>query len=159
MIGILEPSNPAAVKLIIIAAVKTRLKFKSEKGIYIINDPIIARAKPFNNQTNISFKITFVMYICFISLLANALTVTVIAWVPALPPILATIGIMVARAINFSMASLNWLITREVAQAVIKLINNQGNLCFTVAYRLSNISLVLIPPRCENSLSVCSSIM
>ena len=32
MIGILEPSNPAAVKLIIIAAVKTRLKFKSEKS-------------------------------------------------------------------------------------------------------------------------------
>ena len=52
--------------------------------------------------------------------MASARTATVTVWVPALPPIEATIGISTASATIFSMAPSNWPITREAITAVTR---------------------------------------
>ncbi len=47
-------------------------------------------------------------------------------WVPALPPMLATIGISTASATIFSIDPSNWLITHDASSAVSRLANSQG---------------------------------
>jgi hypothetical protein len=57
-------------------------------------------------------------------LVAIARTVTASAWVPALPPTPATIGISTARITSCSIAPSNWLMTVEAMSAVPRLVIN-----------------------------------
>ena len=61
------------------------------------------------------------------SRVASARTATVMVCVPALPPMLATIGISTASATIFSIEPSNWLITQDASSAVSRLANSQGN--------------------------------
>ena len=58
--------------------------------------------------------------------MASARTATVMVWVPALPPMLATIGISTASATIFSIEPSNCRITQEASSAVTRLASSQG---------------------------------
>ena len=60
------------------------------------------------------------------SRVASARTATVMVWVPALPPMLATIGISTASATILASASSKLLITQEASSAVSRFANSQG---------------------------------
>jgi hypothetical protein len=72
------------------------------------------------------------------SFVASARTATVSAWVPAFPPIEATIGIRTASATICAMASSNWAITSEARIAVIRFTKSQGRRCLVVSPRPSD---------------------
>ena len=59
------------------------------------------------------------------SLVASARTVTVSDWVPALPPMEATIGMSTASATICSMEASNRPMTREARTAVARLTRSQ----------------------------------
>ena len=60
------------------------------------------------------------------SRIARARTATVRVWVPALPPIEATIGIRIASATIWSMVASNRPITSEASTAVPRLSKSQA---------------------------------
>ena len=62
-----------------------------------------------------------------------ALTATATVWVPAFPPIDATIGISTARATSRSMVPSNTPITTDAKIAVTKLTNNHAVRPFIVS--------------------------
>ena len=59
-------------------------------------------------------------------MVARARTVMVSVWVPAFPPIEATMGMSTARATICSMVASNILITSEAKAAVTRLTSNQA---------------------------------
>ena len=62
-----------------------------------------AKQMPFSTPTHISRRITRHTLARDNSRVASARTATVMVWVPALPPMLATIGISTASATIFSI--------------------------------------------------------
>ena len=61
-----------------------------------------------------------------ISPAASERTVTVSAWVPALPPMPATIGIRAASETSLAMVPSNWVMTNTPISAVNRLTPSQG---------------------------------
>ena len=68
---------------------------------------------------------------------ASARTATVMVWVPALPPMEATIGISTASATMCSMVASNCLMTAEARMAVTRLINSHQKRAGTIWRTLS----------------------
>jgi len=67
------------------------------------------------------------------SRVARPRTATVRLWVPALPPIEATIGISTASATIWAIAASNWAMTSEARIAVTRFTNSHGSRCFVVS--------------------------
>ena len=88
---------------------------------------------------------------------ASARTATVMVWVPALPPIEATIGMRMASATICSIVPSNHEITQEARMAVSRLTNSQEKrervVCQTVSVMVSSAPT---PPRCRMSSSASS---
>ena len=101
--GITIPAIPAIIKFNIIAIAITPPSKLSENQ-YADRIPIkIAKIIPFIPPTKVSLVIIFITFDVVSSLTAIALTETVSVYVPALPPIEATIGIKTAKATTFSI--------------------------------------------------------
>ena len=92
------------------------------------------------------------------SLVASARTVTVSVWVPALPPIEATIGMSTASATICSMVASNCQMTVEATIAVPRLTRSQAKRRRVVFHAGSCRSVSLTPPRRMMSSSASSSI-
>ncbi len=84
-----------------------------------------ANASPFRPQTATSLRITRQALVLVSSRVAIARTATVRVWVPALPPIEATIGIRTASATSCWMVPSNTPMTIDAAIAVKRLTSNQ----------------------------------
>ena len=90
--------------------------------------------------------------------MASARTATVTVWVPALPPIEATIGISTASATIFSMAPSNWPITKEASTAVARFTVSHTARSRAVRTGLACMSSMPTPPIFKRSSSASSSI-
>ena len=88
---------------------------------------ITAKANPLSTPTMNSRRTTRHALASLSSRVASARTATVMVWVPALPPMLATIGISTASATILAIEPSNWLITQAESSAVSRLANSQGN--------------------------------
>src|SRR4029453_19654815 len=86
---------------------------------------ISAKATPLSTPTINSRRMTPQALALESSRVASARTATVMVWVPALPPMLATIGISTASATIFWIDHSNWLITHDASNAVSRLANSQ----------------------------------
>ncbi len=90
------------------------------------------------------------------SRVASARTATVIDCVPALPPMLATIGISTASAVTAAITPSNCAITRDARIAVTRFTASHGNRCRAIAsvrsFRLSSPT-----PASSSRSSSCSS--
>ena len=87
--------------------------------------------------TKVSFAIILNAFEVVNSFIAKALTETVRVWVPAFPPIEATIGINTASATTFSIEAWKKPITIEAITAVSKFTNSHENLDFVVSITAS----------------------
>ena len=124
------PNNPATI---IFKTIDTAIridKFISLNQICTITPVITAKIIPFKIPITNSFVIIFPIFPDESSLEANALIVTAKVYIPALPPMEATIGIKNARATICSIEAPNLLITHVASNAVNKFNSNQLNLLF-----------------------------
>ena len=87
---------------------------------------IIANASPLNRPTSSSRRTIRRALALDSSRVASARTVTVMVWVPALPPMLATIGISTASATIFAIEPSKWLMTQAETSAVSRLASSHG---------------------------------
>ena len=92
-----------------------------------------AKAMPQNSPTRVSFQTTLTVFAAVSSLVASARTATVSDWVPALPPMLATIGMRMARATACSSVASNRPMTAEARTAVPRLSSSQRNRALVVS--------------------------
>ena len=123
--GTLAPANPATSKLAIRASPMTMPIKGLSNHAHDNKPPMMANRIPFNPPTSISLDMIRSELLVVSSPVAKARTATVRAWVPALPPILATMGIRMARATIFSMALSNKAITMLAKIAVTRLTASQ----------------------------------
>ncbi len=92
------PANPATSRLPVIARNTTIPRRGPSPSSTAISATTIPFASPLMSPTRISFPTTRVKSLGSIRPSASRRTVTARAWVPALPPIPAMIGIHTARA-------------------------------------------------------------
>ena len=116
-----------------------------------------ANSMPFSNPTAASFQITRNAFDLLRSRIASARTTTVTVWVPALPPIEATIGMRTASATTCAMVASKIAITPEARIAVPRLMSSQRKRCFVVSSTLLCRSDSDTPPRRRISSSASSS--
>ena len=81
-------------------------------------------------------------------------TVTVSVWVPALPPIEATIGIRMARATSDCRVASKRPMTIDAAMAVIRLMPSQKARCFPIWKRELTVSEIMSPVLPRSSYTV-----
>ena len=93
-----------------------------------------------------------------ISPAASERTVTVSAWVPALPPMPATIGINVASATSRAIVPSKWAMTKAPISAVNRLTTSQGKRFMLVCRAGTKVSSADTPPSLRMSSSASSSI-
>ena len=131
------PAKPAIIILITIATAITppraELLNHAQESPPIINAIIIPLSKAIEN----SLRTILFAFVVVRSRVASARTVTVMVWVPALPPIEATIGINTAKATICSIVASNRAIIMDANMAVAKLITNQMTRFFDASMTLS----------------------
>ena len=88
------------------------------------NPVIVAKRMPFRAPTRISLPITLKPLARVRSLVASARTATVIVWVPALPPIEATMGMRTARATISRIVPSKMPMTMDAITAVPRLMKS-----------------------------------
>ena len=96
--GIRAPNSPATTRLITIAVAITTPSSGSPNQSQAMIPIRTAKDTPFNSPTSSSLVMKRRMLRPARSFIAMARTATVRVWVPALPPIEATIGMSTARA-------------------------------------------------------------
>ena len=87
---------------------------------------ISAKASPLSTPTISSRRMIRQALALDSSRVASARTATVMVWVPALPPMLATIGISTASATILAIDPSNWLITQADSSAVTQVREQPG---------------------------------
>ena len=87
---------------------------------------ITAKPSPLMRPTSSSRRTTRHALASLRSRVASARTATVMVCVPALPPMLATIGISTASATILAIEPSNWRITQDASSAVPRLASSQG---------------------------------
>ena len=114
---------------------------------------------PFNSPTAASRPITRNALAEPRSFIASARTVTVMVWLPALPPIEATIGISTASATICSMVASNRPITEAASSAVNRLKRSQVKRCRAVRHTESATDSPATPPifRISSEASSCTT--
>ena len=88
--------------------------------------PATRKVPPLRRPTASSLRIARQALPLVISPAASERTVTVSAWVPALPPMPATIGISVASATSRAIVPSKWAMTKAPIRAVNRLTTSQG---------------------------------
>ena len=120
---------------------------------------ISAKAMPLSTPTINSRRMMRQALALESSRVASARTATVMVWVPALPPMLATIGISTASATIFWIDPSNWLITQDASSAVSRFANSQGKRPLAMVQTESDSSSSRpTPPNALMSSSASSSI-
>jgi hypothetical protein len=131
--GIRIPASPATSRLITIAAAITAPRTGEPNQTSPTIPITTAKIAPLIRPTPASRVTTRIRLALVRSFVASARTATVSDWVPALPPIEATIGISTASATTCAIASSNCAITSEARIAVIRFTKSQGSRCFVVS--------------------------
>ena len=96
--GVRIPAVPATTRLVIMASAITTPSCRLSKRSQVTTPISTAKIAPLANPTTISRPISRRSRRPSSSRMASARTVTVMVWVPALPPIEATIGMRMASA-------------------------------------------------------------
>src|SRR5262245_37467252 len=127
MSGIRIPPSAAAASTVTIASPMTRPRSVMSNQVAAITPMISAKERPWSAPTSTSRRMMRQVFALESSRVASARTVTVMVWVPALPPMLATIGISTASATILAIEPSKLLITQDESSAVSRLANSQGN--------------------------------
>ena len=121
------PDSAAATMVMIMARARTEPNAAEENHRPPTAPTIAAKTSPLIRPTMLSRRMILQALEAVRSLVANARTATVSDWVPALPPMDATMGMSTARATIIPIASENWLMTTDAAIAVARLTISHGN--------------------------------
>ena len=123
--GTSTPARPAITILHSIAAPMTAPSKGFWNSTATITPITTATVPPFKAAIDISRRIARVVLASVNWLVAIARTVTASVWVPALPPIPATIGMSTAKATIAAITSSNCAITLEATEAVSRFARSQ----------------------------------
>ena len=125
-IGISVPASPATAMLTTMAAAMTKPIARLENQSQVTRPASTANSSPLAAPINSSLPTKRRVLASVRSFMASARTATVRVWVPALPPMEATIGMSTASATIRSMVASNRPITMEATIAVMRLTTSQG---------------------------------
>ena len=132
-IGMSAPKPPATSKLMIIAEPMITASIKLSNHTQVTSPITSAKISPLSSPTTISLVRKRCAAAPTSFFIAMARTATESDWVPAFPPIEATIGISTASATTRSRVSVNNPITSDANTAVKRFTNSQIERDFTVA--------------------------
>src|SRR5262249_35913654 len=125
--GMRMPPSAAAASTVSMASPMTMPRSLTLNQVAAITPMITAKASPLSAPTMTSRAMMRRALARLSSRVASARTATVMVWVPALPPMLATIGMSTASDTIFCSDPSNRLMTHDASSAVSRLANSQVN--------------------------------